>query len=83
MSSGVPNVPCGVERLFFLFPLPKQDTFLMYRVELKDRKICELFSHFSNLFLMYRVELKGLKLNCGSAHWNLVPNVPCGVESEV
>ena len=32
----VPNVPCGVESGFFDQLPPPRETFLMYRVELKD-----------------------------------------------
>jgi len=78
----VPNVPCGVERLFFkLLHLARKTLFLMYRVELKviQRKFPD-FTEFSK-FLMYRVELKenpSKKKLKGKAK---VPNVPCGVES--
>ena len=61
-SFGVPNVPCGVERLPSILFDFLQHSFLMYRVELK-------VSHDFNItqntrkFLMYRVELKE-KLAC-------------------
>ena len=57
-SFGVPNVPCGVERLSLcVIEIYASSQFLMYRVELKDcpkpAKIADC-----DMFLMYRVELK-------------------------
>ena len=54
---GVPNVPCGVERVLSLSVSSIASSFLMYRVELKERNIKD-FAKLNKLFLMYRVELK-------------------------
>ena len=54
--------------------------FLMYRVELKDVPSVSVYWCLSDKFLMYRVELKDA-LKIFNACVDVVPNVPCGVES--
>ena len=53
----VPNVPCGVESRFSEFFDVGRNEFLMYRVELKDRRKFLPYKAGCR-FLMYRVELK-------------------------
>ncbi len=55
--------------------------FLMYRVELKEG-IEQRENRTSNEFLMYRVELKASLWTGTATTAALVPNVPCGVESQ-
>ena len=76
----VPNVPCGVESLVPFLQGTFTFMFLMYRVELKA---CNRRMALRPLgeFLMYRVELKDIKRGTGAVPVPLVPNVPCGVES--
>jgi hypothetical protein len=38
-NGNVPNAPCGVERSFLSFSIPKFYMFLMHRVELKVYKV--------------------------------------------
>ena len=53
----------------------------MYRVELKDLQKGKA-EVSTTLFLMYRVELKVYQSKYSTTSWNeIVPNVPCGVES--
>ena len=53
----------------------------MYRVELKG-SISILLIWTSKMFLMYRVELKVYISFQHNVKLSLVPNVPCGVESD-
>ena len=54
----------------------------MYRVELKGT-LAGLSEAQTDTFLMYRVELKVYQSKYSTTSWNeIVPNVPCGVESE-
>ncbi len=53
--------------------------FLMYRVELKEQISCYIIKP-KTLFLMYRVELKVSEIRGWGLDFDLVPNVPCGVE---
>ena len=81
-SFGVPNVPCGVERVLRRASIRGKGKFLMYRVELKETRKAVKRILREKGFLMYRVELKGPKgavIQGKSAQ--RVPNVPCGVES--
>ncbi len=55
--------------------------FLMHRVELKAVKY-NLFVGYARQFLMYRVELK-VAIKETKNRTNKVPNVPCGVESDM
>ena len=81
LTTIVPNVPCGVERIGKLSSYPLWTAFLMYRVELKEHLQKWAYSTH-HLFLMYRVELKGggnIEMERALLR---VPNVPCGVESQ-
>ena len=61
LGNGVPNAPCGVERLGYRELYSKPQEFLMHRVELKV-VIKEVQNMLEHLFLMHRVELKDI---CG------------------
>ena len=52
----------------------------MHRVELKAAKASEDTTAFISWFLMHRVELKGMLMLKALQRYNIVPNVPCGVE---
>ena len=80
-NQSVPNAPCGVESEHVWCRWRRWWTFLMHRVELKAwgwnfRHLCGF------LFLMHRVELKDKYIHSFVPCQEVVPNAPCGVESQ-